>query len=229
MYQQDNFRMAKEKETKVKDLSTEEKIIKAAKKLFTQKGFAATKTRDIAEEAGINLALLNYYFRSKEKLFGLVMKENIHTFLGAMIENINNNPRPFEEQLDFIVSNYIDMLLENPSLPFFVLNLLQSGEMTNEFNDDPLFRDIQQMRSSFLKNITEAMEKQEIKKIHPLHIIANLMSLIIFPFIASSLLMARSGNINRTEFEQLMIERKKLIPEWIRGMIKAEQTAKIKK
>ena len=77
--------MVKEKEITAKDLSTEEKIKAAAKKLFTQKGFAATRTRDIAEEAGINLALLNYYFRSKEKLFELVMKENVQLFLGTMI------------------------------------------------------------------------------------------------------------------------------------------------
>lgn len=56
------------KKEKVRDLSTEEKILKAATKVFTEKGYAGTRTRDIAEEAGINLALLNYYFRSKEKL-----------------------------------------------------------------------------------------------------------------------------------------------------------------
>ena len=58
--------MAKKKSVEV-DLSTEEKIKEAAKKVFLKKGYAATRTRDIAEEAGINLALLNYYFRSKEK------------------------------------------------------------------------------------------------------------------------------------------------------------------
>jgi len=159
--------MAKKNNITTKDLSTEEKIKAAAKKLFTQKGFAATRTRDIAEEAGINLALLNYYFRSKEKLFELVMRENIHLFLGTMIENINNNPRPFEEQLDFIVSNYIDMLLENPGLPFFVLNLLQSGNLAEEGESDPLFRNIETMRSSFLKHIQDGMEKGEIKKHTP--------------------------------------------------------------
>ena len=50
--------------------------MQAARKLFTQKGFAAIRTRDIAKEAGINLALLNYYFRSKEKLFDIVMMDN---------------------------------------------------------------------------------------------------------------------------------------------------------
>jgi AcrR family transcriptional regulator len=208
--------MAKAKKIEVKDLSTEEKIKAAAKKLFTKKGYAATRTRDIAEESGINLALLNYYFRSKKKLFELVMKENVYLFMGVIIENMNNNPRPFEEQLDFIVSHYIDMLLENPDLPFFVLNLLQSGKLTFEDKDDPLIRNIQQMRGSFLKNIQDAMKKGKIKNI------ANLMGLIIFPFIASSLLMARSGNISRREFEQLMTERKKLIPEWIKSIMNAK-------
>ena len=49
------------------DISTEDKIKQAALKLFTKKGYAATRTRDISEAAGINLALLNYYFRSKER------------------------------------------------------------------------------------------------------------------------------------------------------------------
>ena len=60
--------MAKKSEA-IKDLSTEQKIKNAARKVFTEKGYAATRTRDIAEAAGINLALLNYYFRSKQKLF----------------------------------------------------------------------------------------------------------------------------------------------------------------
>ena len=55
-----------------KDISTEEKIKEAARKIFHKKGYAGTRTRDIAEEAGINLALLNYYYRSKEKLFELI-------------------------------------------------------------------------------------------------------------------------------------------------------------
>jgi len=211
--------MNKGKEIVSKDLSTEEKIKAAAKKLFTQKGFSATKTRDIAEEAGINLALLNYYFRSKEKLFELIMWENLSLFMGVLIEDIKNTPRSFEDQLDFIVGKYIDMLLTNPDLPFFVLNLLQSGHFEDGNIDHPILKSIQELRGSFLKIIMEDMEKGRIKKIHPLHVIANMMSLIIFPFIASKLLIARAGNISRAEFEQLMIERKKLIPQWLMGML----------
>ena len=69
----------------VKDISTEEKIRAAARKIFTQKGFAATRTRDIAEEAGINLALLNYYFRSKEKLFEQIMIEKVQYLCHTLV------------------------------------------------------------------------------------------------------------------------------------------------
>ena len=56
------------------DDSTESKLREAARKLFTRDGYAAVKTRDIAKEAGLNLALLNYYFRSKEKLYEIIVK-----------------------------------------------------------------------------------------------------------------------------------------------------------
>lgn len=211
--------MAKKKDDVQRDLSTEEKIKAAAKKLFTQKGFAATKTRDIAEEAGINLALLNYYFRSKEKLFELIMQENLSLFLGVMVDEIKSTPRSIEGQMEFLVSKYIDMLLENPDLPFFVLNLLQSGHFDEGKRDNPILIEIEKLRSAFLKNMQDKMDEGKIQKIHPLHLMANMMGLIIFPFVASSILMARTGIKDRKEFEQLMIERKKLIPQWMNEMI----------
>jgi AcrR family transcriptional regulator len=205
---------------KPKDLSTEEKIKAAARKIFTQKGYAATRTRDIAEEAGINLALLNYYFRSKERLFELVMKENIQLFVGNLWGNLSNTPhRPFIEQLEYICSSYIDMLLENPNLPFFVMNIIQSGGWNVDTND-PLFSSIVKLKGVFITGLKEEMEKGRIKPIHPLHFIANMMSLVVFPFIARPMLMARVGITDNKEFETLMQERKKLIPEWIRSMLK---------
>ena len=68
-----------------KEISTEEKILETASKVFTEKGFSGTRTRDIAEHAGINLALLNYYFRSKEKLFEQVMKAKILLLFGQIL------------------------------------------------------------------------------------------------------------------------------------------------
>src|SRR5580692_8678927 len=94
--------------------STEERIKEAARKLFTKNGFAATRTRDIAEEAGINLALLNYYFRSKQKLFDLVMMENFQRFLQGITVNFMDEHMPIAERVQRIVSAYIDFLTEFP-------------------------------------------------------------------------------------------------------------------
>src|SRR5690606_28067883 len=107
--------------SKKMDKSTEEKIIAAARKLFTEKGYAAARTRDIAEVAGINLALLNYYFRSKEKLFDIIMTENLHQFIGVINQIVNNEKTSLDKKLEALVANYIDLLTEQPNLPLFIL------------------------------------------------------------------------------------------------------------
>ena len=93
--------------------TTEEKIIAAARKLFTQKGFSATRTRDIAEEAGINLALLNYYFRSKQNLFQIIIEEKFDTLFGMIGPILSDKEVPLEEKISTLVASYTLMLLEN--------------------------------------------------------------------------------------------------------------------
>ena len=63
------------------DTTTEGKILAAARKVFIAKGMAGARMQDIADEAGINKALLHYYFRSKEKLFETIFKELSLQFL----------------------------------------------------------------------------------------------------------------------------------------------------
>src|SRR6187455_237945 len=104
------------------DLSTEEKIKSAARLVFTKKGYAATRTRDIADEAGINLALLNYYFRSKEKLFDIVMMENLQKFLLVLGGALRDEKSSLTEKVALIANNYVDMLKSNPDLPIFILS-----------------------------------------------------------------------------------------------------------
>src|ERR1700709_201436 len=96
------------------DASTEEKIKEAARKVFTQKGYAATRTRDIAEESGYNLALINYYFRSKEKLFDIIIGEQLKLFIHGIIGIANDRTTAFQEKIDILINHYIDMLIKNP-------------------------------------------------------------------------------------------------------------------
>lgn len=210
--------MAKAKKRSI-DSSTEERIKAAAKKLFTRKGFAATRTRDIAEEANINLALLNYYFRSKQKLFEIIMRENILLFIGGMIENINRTEKlSLDQKLEIIVDKYIDMLIANPDLPFFILSVTRSGNMDMNDDNEPIVQGMKTLRASIFGDVEKNVKDNKLKDLHPLHFIANLMGLVVFPFVASNILRARAGKLSKTEFENLMLERKKLIPVWIKAM-----------
>lgn len=201
------------KESIEKNSSTEEKIKEAARKVFLQKGYAATRTRDIAEEAGFNLALLNYYFRSKEKLFDIIMIETLQNFLQSVKEILNDTSLTLEEKLEQLVAKYIDALIKNPEMPLFIINALRN---------DPKVLAVrlevhQKLKEShFMKQIREAAGNK--LNIHPLQLIMNLMGMIVFPFIAKPIVQ-QIGSIGQQEFNELMEERKKLIPIWVRAVL----------
>src|SRR5947209_3279708 len=108
------------------DINTEAKIKAAARVVFHKKGFAATRTRDIAEEAGLNLALLNYYFRSKENLFELIMFETISGFFQNMGSVFNDEKTTLEKKIELIVENYVDLLIKEPEIPIFMMSEIRS-------------------------------------------------------------------------------------------------------
>lgn len=202
------------KETKAIDASTEEKIKNAARMVFQKKGFAATRTRDIAEEAGINLALLNYYFRSKEKLFEIVMFETLSGFMQGMRIVFNNENSSFEEKIELFTEKYIDMGIEFPDVPMFILS-----EMRNR--PESLLEKIPAKQlvsnSVFARQFQEKVTAGEINEPNMLHFIVNMMGLIIFPIIGRPFLSA-IGEQNDKQYLQLIQERKKLIPIWVKAM-----------
>ena len=195
--------------------STELKIKQAAQKVFMQKGYAAARTRDIAEAAGINLALLNYYFRSKEKLFDLIMLENLQQFIEGIKEILNNRKTSIEQKVEAIVTNYIDLLTRQPDLPLFILHELRTHpkEIVSKIDRDKFIN-----KSYFMQQIKDAVKQGKIAPVNPLHFLMNIISLTIFPFVASPILQ-NIGGLNQQDFNALMEERKKLIPKWIKAIM----------
>jgi len=202
--------MAERKKAGLDSLSTEEKIKEAARKVFLRKGFSATRTRDIAEEAGINLALLNYYFRSKQKLFDEVMKEKIQTLLKTIIPVLQDSSTSLDEKIKAIVSNYIKVLTKNNDLPIFVLNELRKNN-TSFISNLPVGMAI--LQTSFIMQL-----KQRKKNVDPVHFLMSLLGLIIFPFVAKPIL-TKSGMISENKFQSLIQEREKLIPIWMEAIL----------
>lgn len=202
----------KSKEKAERDLTTEEKIKNAALKLFTRKGYAATRTRDISEEAGINLALLNYYFRSKEKLFELVMMETLQNFFRSIGEILNDGQSTVEEKVQLFVVRYTDLLKQQPDLPLFIFHEIRQHpeKLAARMHAREVFFD-----SFFFKQLKEQMEKRKKSQVNPLHYFINMISMCVFPFIGAPLLKHVAG-IDAKQFERLVDERKTLIPEWMK-------------
>ena len=192
------------------ELSTEDKILLAASKVFTEKGFSGTRTRDIAEEAGINLALLNYYFRTKEKLFEQVMKVKIVLLFGQIIPIVTNEKTTLEEKIDLASVKYFEILSKNPNLPIFILSEIQkkTSDIKSILPVDKVLKN-----SFIIKQIQE--RKPEL---NPFHILLNFLSMTAFPFVVKPILQT-FDLMNDDEFQQFVEERKTLVPLWIKIML----------
>ena len=205
--------MKKAKNLEKKDLSTEQKIKDAAAIVFQKKGFAATRTRDIAEEAGLNLALINYYYRSKKNLFDIIMAEKLSTFFRTFIPFILSEDQTPDEKIKRISKDYINLLLENPDLPLFVLNAIH----TNPEHFTKMVYGAEQIQHSPLV--------AQLKKLNPEakfeQFFLNIMALCVFPFIMKPAISHLSDILSK-DFEKLMRERIDLIPKWMGAMIKVK-------
>ena len=198
-----------------KDTSTEERIKAAARKVFHQKGYAGTRTRDIAEEAGINHAMLNYYFRSKEKLFEIVMMETMGQFFKGVGVILNDESTSLEEKIERVVANYIDLLLEEPDLPTFILNEVRANPEPFVANT-PILQALE--HSVLARQYAEAVAQGRITEPNLMHTVLNVISLVIFPFIAQPIFTALSRT-DKEVYKALMLQRKTLIPQWIKAIL----------
>ncbi|MBL7744776.1 MAG: TetR/AcrR family transcriptional regulator [Chitinophagaceae bacterium] len=199
-----------------KDQTTEQAILDAAKKVFVSKGMAGARMQDIADEAGINKALLHYYFRNKEKLFEVIFMEAAEK-LFPRINKIFDSDQPLFEKIESFCEEYIAVVMENPYLPLFVIN---------EINQDPEYflKKVWSGRSKpnpakFLEQIEREVKKGNIKRINPLHLLMNLISMTIFPFVAKPMFQKNLG-MSESQFRVIMEQRKREIPKFIIDAIK---------
>lgn len=198
------------KKLKEVDHSTEEKILHAAREVFMSKGYDATKTRDIAEKAGINLALLNYYFRSKEKLFNKIMVENAQRLFGTLFPIVNDEHTTLEEKFMQLASHYMDMLLQFPEMPIFVFSELRK-HAPQFMENAPKFE--------FFRNVNIYKQIQERRPdLNPVHVVMSGAGMIIFPFMVFPAFEAM-GVVNKENFDVMMNERRKLIPIWMKSIL----------
>lgn len=191
-------------------LTTEQKIKEAAQTEFMKNGYAATKIRDIAISAGINLALMNYYFRSKEKLFEIVMSEKIDQLFALILPLLNDSGTTLAQKLEKLSEHYTDMLLQEPSLPIFVLNEIQHNP--ERFGERIRFN-TEIMQSSYIGQLAGADPDND-----PVGHLITYLGMLIFPFLMKPVMQA-SGTLKDEQFEATMLQRKKLAPLWMKQIL----------
>ena len=189
---------------------TEQKIKEAARKVFVKKGYDAARTRDIAEEAGVNLALINYYYRSKEFLFDKIIIESIDTFRNNLYAIMNDPVTNIHEKIRLVVKNYYSMFEQNPELPMFIFHELENKneKIINEINPRGIIHE-----SVFEKQLIEQGKTQEEAK----QVFLNIVSIIILPFLGKSFIKILCG-VNDIGYKEILDKRKEEIPLWITTM-----------
>lgn len=206
----------------VSNISTEEKIKNAARAVFQRKGYAATRTRDIAEEAGINLALLNYYYRSKENLFKIIMYETVKSVMQDMFAIVNDEHTTFEEKILLFTDNYVDKVCQNPDIPLFVMSEIRNDVSNFEYlsTAKSLFSN-----SVLIKQFQQKKENNEIKEDSISQFFINLFALLAFPFLAKPMLSA-IASVTDEQFKIIIEERKRMIPIWMDTLLKVDDSKK---
>ena len=174
-----------------KDRNTEKKIIEAAKQVFEEEGYAGARMQQIADSAQINKGLLHYYFKSKDKIFETVFTAAFEKMM-SKVGKIFQAELPIEEKIEMFVNQYLDVLSKNPNKP--KVNL-------------------------FAQQIQTAVDEGKIRPIKPEHLIINLVSMCIFPFVGKPMIQILLEK-DKTQYNKLLKERKTEVTQFILQAIK---------
>lgn len=198
-----------------KNQDTEGQILNAAESVFQKKGMDGARMQEIADAAGINKAMLHYYYRSKQLLFEAVFSKAF-SLLAPQLNKILNDDSSIEEKVKNFTHNYISFISKHPYLPNFIIN---------ELNRNPkFFEKIQQSATfpsleKFKNQVSDEVEQGILKPVDGDQLFINIISLNIFPFVASPLIKGFL-KIGDKGFKQLMEQRKTAVSEFIINSIK---------
>ena len=189
--------------------NTESQILKAAREIFIAKGLDGARMQEIADLAGINKALLHYYFRTKEKLFEAVFIE-VAANLFPAIKQVLAAELAIKEKITFFVKVYLTGISENPFIPAFVINTL---------NSDP-DRFLKYLMKSGInpRQLQNQIDKEAalglIRPVKAEHLVVNIVAMCIFPFVARPILQTMFS-MNNEEYQIYLESRQNEIVDFV--------------
>ena len=164
---------------KLKDSKTEEVILDAAKVVFMEYGLYGARMQQIADRAGINKALLHYYFRNKERLFDRVFENALSRYFQNM-EVLLDESLPIIDRVHSYADRFIDFLAEYPQMAIF---LIKEVSLNQALFEEKVKSHIKE-NPSLIAVINQGIQREEIQIIDPMLFFVNLVSLCTYPFVA---------------------------------------------
>lgn len=185
---------------------TREKIFMAATDVFEEKGYAAARMQEIADRAGINKALLHYYFRSKDQLFKAVFVVLLKKMFAKII-SILKEDLTFKEKIKRFLDEHIEFMIKNPKLPLFLLNeMSQNPEFSESISETVRLGDLKTM---LYEQHAKELKGYGIKKSDMSQLMITIVSFSVFPIAAHGMIAVLMPELGeRKKFNEYMRERK---------------------
>jgi TetR/AcrR family transcriptional regulator len=203
--------------------ATEQRILEAARTVFLRRGTAGARMQEIAAEAGVNQALLHYYFRTKERLSAAVFQQVASRIFPALAQTLGAETS-LDEKIERLIAIYLDNLSQNLFVPGYVISELHHHpERVQQLLSGALGADPKTVMPALLKNldrqINERVRAGTMRPIKPQQFVINLISLCIFPFAARPMLTIVFG-MDDDAFMRFIEQRKKELPDFFRGALR---------
>lgn len=205
-----------------RDHDTEQRILEAANSVFLRRGTAGARMQEIAEEAGVNQALLHYYFKTKDGLATAVFRTAAARILPAVLTIVGSD-LPLERKVERFVATYIDEIRQRPFIPAYIISelhhhperLLEAAVGGAAAEPQRFFRArLGELQAQIDAGVAAGM----LRPISAIQFLLNTLSLTVFPFLAQPLLRIGAG-VDEAGFQRMLDERKAELPGLImRGL-----------
>jgi len=188
-------------------------ILEAAIKVFTRKGYAGARMEEIAKEAGINRALLHYYFRDKETMFNIIFETKFKEFFTGLFGAFQSNA-PLLQKIERVIDHEITELARHPDLArFVIMEIARQPDRLIQFGQK-LGLNPRMMFANFQEEISRNVKAGNIKPIDGRQLLMNIISICVYPFVAKHIVKAML-QMDENSFAELMEKRKKDAYEFI--------------
>ena len=190
----------------VGEADTERLIKEKAKILFFQKGFLNATTQEIADEAGINRALIHYYFRSRDQLLETLLDETMKQKKERVI-TILTSELPFRQKIALYIDAVVDYGLMYPFLDNFIISSTsRRPDKIREF----CARDKQRSANLIRKELEEEIQEGRLAPITAEHFMVNISAMCNYPLLAKPVIQAIHC-MSDPAYKKFLLERKQII------------------